>query len=484
LSIHSVVKPFRLKVDIMATTPTPAPAAAKFRIDVAMHDLLMHTSKAPLPPKPEGRTLPEPVFPQYPERLEDPGPEVAPERRRWGRKDIYRKARGWLFPYVRSRVLPGEFHPITAYLFLEYKCNLDCWYCWAYDNRIKGMTEDVARRSIDWLHDHGCRVLALMGGEPLLRPQFAHKVVYYAAKKGFWIYIGTNGRLLRPDVADRLGDAGVSVFNFALDSWDLKPSLPKAFVPAQENLQHVLRKQYVHGYMVFFNINICRNNLQDVRQLTDYAHDHRIATDYHINETPMLEQDEHFKHLAENPTYIRPQDWRDVDSLIDWIIEKNKAGYQMVNSVQRLQEMKAFVRMASGTDLKKLGWYGDGTNCNGHTAEILASMPGIVEDPNGEIHFTEWNCRAGQNNVIIRTDGTVAPCFPMYPSTFDWGNIAEPKFDQPQLKTMKKTCQRHCFSTLNHNLAYCYNDARVIKWLWSGIIKQRFRGGKVRSFED
>jgi hypothetical protein len=30
-----------------------------------------------------------------------------------------------------------------------------------------------------------------------LRPQFAHKVVYYAAKKGFWISIGTNGRLLR-----------------------------------------------------------------------------------------------------------------------------------------------------------------------------------------------------------------------------------------------------------------------------------------------
>jgi hypothetical protein len=42
-------------------------------------------------------------------------------------------------------------------------------------------------------------MLALMGGEPLLRPQFAHKVVPYAAQKGFWIYIGTNGRLLRDD---------------------------------------------------------------------------------------------------------------------------------------------------------------------------------------------------------------------------------------------------------------------------------------------
>jgi hypothetical protein len=89
--------------------------------------------------------------------------------------------------------------------------------------------------------------------------------------------------------------------------------------------------------MVFFNINICRNNHDDVRKLTEYAHAHRLATDYHINETPMLKQDEHFKHLNENPTYIRPEDWRAVDDLIEWIIEKNKAGYQMVNSVQRLR---------------------------------------------------------------------------------------------------------------------------------------------------
>jgi len=353
----------------------------------------------------------------------------------------------------------------------------------AYNNKVKGMTEDVARRSIDWLHDHGCRVLALMGGEPLLRPQFAHKVVYYAAKKGFWIYIGTNGRLLRPDVADRLGDAGASVFNFAVDSWDEKPSLPKAVVPVRKHLEHLLKKQYVYGYMVFFNMNICRNNTQDIRQLTEYAHDHRIATDYHINETPMLEQDEHFKHLSDNPTYIRPEDWPEIDLLVDWLIQKNKAGYQMVNSVQRLQEIKAFIRMASGADLKRLGWNGDGSGGNGNIAKRLVETPGIVQDANGELHFAEWNCRAGQNNVIIRTDGTVAPCFPMYASTFDWGNIDEHKFDGGQLAGMKKTCQQHCFSTLNHNLAYCYNDARVIKFVWTNLVKNRMKGC-ARSFED
>jgi hypothetical protein len=49
---------------------------------------------------------------------------------------------------------------------------------------------------------------------------------------------------------------------------------------------------------------------------------------------------------------------------------------------------------------------------------------------------------------------------------------------------MKDTCQRHCFSTLNHNLAYCYNDARIIKFLWNLTVTHRFRGGHAHSFED
>jgi hypothetical protein len=233
---------------------------------------------------------------------------------------------------------------------------------------------------------------------------------------------------------------------------------------------------------VFFNINICRNNHEDVKQLTEYARSKKLATDYHINETPMLEQDEHFKHLEENPTYIRPQDWRAVDDLIDWIIAKNKSGYQMVNSVQRLQEMKAFMRMSSGVDLRQVGWNGDGTGLNGEMSKALAGLPGIESDGNGGMRFTEWNCRGGQNNVIIRTDGTLGPCFPMYGSTFDWGNIDTPKFDDKQLGGMKSSCQRHCFSTLNHNLGYCYDDARVIKWLLKQA-KNGFKGG-AKSFED
>ncbi len=293
------------------------------------------------------------------------------------------------------------------------------------------MTEDVAKRSIDWLHSTTCRVLAFMGGEPLLRPQLVHKASYYAAKKGFWIYMPTNARLLRPDVIDRLADAGVAIFNFAVDGVDEKPGLPKALNPIREYFDYLIRKQYKYGYAVFFNINICRNNIEDVKQLTEIAREHGIATDYHINESPMIEQ-EHFKHYEANDTFIHRQDWPKVDELIDCLIQKNESGYKMVNSVKRLQDMKDFLR-------------------------------GKVEP---------WNCRAGQNSLIIRVDGTLAPCFPMYSATHDRGTIEKHKFEVPQLDEMKKSCQTHCFSTLNHNLGFCYNDARVINW----VLKQAAHG--------
>ncbi len=392
--------------------------------------------------------LPDPVFPQYPEKLGDvePDPKVLPKNGSPYRSSvtipmIRRALRGWLYPYVRSLVSPGDFHPIIAYLFTEWKCNLECHYCWAFDNRVKGMSESTARRSIDWLHDIGCRVLALMGGEVLLRPQFAHKVVYYAAKKGFWVYVPTNGRLMRNSTIDRLADAGVATINLAVDSVKDRPELPKALEPILSEFHYLIKKQYVYDYSVFFNINITRINLEDVKHLTEIAHDSGIATDYHINEPPMLEQ-KHFAHQNNNSTFNTKGDWPAVEDLIDWLIEKNKSGYKMVNSTRRLAEMKAFMK--------------------------------------GKLQ--EWDCRAGQNSLIIRTDGSLGPCFPMYSAACDWGTVKNPRMDPKQLSEMKQKCQPHCFSTLNHNLAYCYKASRAIKW----TLKQALRGfhGASGSFDD
>jgi MoaA/NifB/PqqE/SkfB family radical SAM enzyme len=386
--------------------------------------------------------LPEPIFPQHPHLLHDLTAEEITEhqkvvetgQRNWPASRILDNMKGWMFPYFKSRITPGDFQPIIAYLFTEWKCNLDCHYCWSYDNRVKGMTEDTARRAIDWLGSTPCRVLAPTGGEPLLRPDFVHKVIYYAAKKDFWIYLATNARLLRPPVIDHLADAGIATINFAVDCINEKPGLPKAFEHVASQFEYLVKRQYRYGYTVFFNTNICRTNIDDVKRLVEIAHDHGISMTFHVNEAPMMEQT-HFQHLHENDTYIRPQDFPVVDDLLDYLIDKQRQGYKMVDSIPRLQKMKRFMR-------------GEGEH---------------------------WGCRAGQNWLIIRTDGTVAPCFPMYNAKYDWGTVANHKFDVQQLSEMKKGCEPHCFSTLGYNVAYCYDVTRVMKWLWKQA-KHGFQG--------
>ena len=50
-------------------------------------------------------------------------------------------------------------------------------------------------------------------------------------QKGFWAYVPTNGRLMRPEVVDQLADAGVATFNLAVDSVEDRKELPKALQP-------------------------------------------------------------------------------------------------------------------------------------------------------------------------------------------------------------------------------------------------------------
>ncbi|UCF37242.1 MAG: radical SAM protein [Acidobacteriota bacterium] len=410
---------------------SPSTDQKTYRMDSEVQDGLRVSQerRRGLGPRSEPLNLPEAVFPLRPELKVNRMTEGE-----YRRLNGWRGWKAWGVPYFKSRWYAGQLRPIVAYLFTEYKCNLDCHYCWAYNNKIKGMTEDTARRSIDWLEEIGCRVLALMGGEPLLRWPFVHKVTQYAAKKGFFVYLATNGRLLRPKVIDRLGDSGIAVFNLAVDSVEERPELPKAIKPIWENFEYLVEMQRYYGYTAFLNINITAINLEDVKELTEIARTYRIATDYHINESPMMEQSD-FKHQRGNTTFILREHWEQVDALIDWILERHGAGYLMANPREQIANMKNMMRG----------------------------------------HVEPWRCRAGQNTLIIREDGTLAPCFPMYGATHDWGLTESPDFDLVQLDEMKTECNRHCFSTLNSIVGHCYDDRVVVKWLGKQV-KNRFRG--------
>jgi len=63
-----------------------------------------------------------------------------------------------------------------------------------------------------------------------------------------------------------------------------------------------------------------------------------------------------------------------------------------------------------------------------------------------------------------------------------WSARRNACFDPGELAAVKKNRQPHCFSTLDHNLAYCYKVSRTFKW----TMKQALHGfpGTTGSLED
>ncbi len=204
-----------------------------------------------------------------------------------------------------------------------------------------------------------------------------------------------------------------------------RKGLPKALLAIEPQFRYLVEQQEKYGYLIFFNINICGTNLKDVRLLTEIAHQNGIGTDYHLNEPPhAFVNTDHYKH-DEDSSAITPDKYEEADALLDWLIEKQRAGWPMVNSIEHLRTFKGRMR--------------------------------------GEIGA--WDCRAGQNGALIRTDGTLSPCFDMICYEHDWGRIGQPRFDQAELAELKKRCMSLCSSTCFHTMGFYYKLAAVPEWV-------------------
>jgi MoaA/NifB/PqqE/SkfB family radical SAM enzyme len=340
-----------------------------------------------------------------------------------------RAIRRWVVPYLNSRIRPGEFRPVLCYLYTDWKCNIDCHYCFQYNNDQSGMTLETARSAIDWLKSVGCRVVPLMGGEPLVRKDFVLEVIRYASGQGFFVYLPTNGYLMDRPFIDEMGRAGVAAVNLAVDCVAPRKGLPKALLNIEPQFRYLVEQQKKYGYLLFFNINICRTNIKDVKLLTEIAHQNKIGTDYHLNEPPHgFVNTDHYQH-KDDGLHITPDRFEEVDELLDWLIEKQLQGWPMVNAVEHLRAFKDRMR-----------------------GRLLP-----------------WDCRAGINGALIRPDGTLSPCFDMITHDADWGRIWDERFDRQRLEKLKEQCRPLCSSTCFHTMGHYYQLATIPQWVGKHI---------------
>ena len=114
---------------------------------------------------------------------------------------------------------PGSTRPPVVIWNVLRRCNLTCQHCYSTsaDVDFKGELDTTeALDVIDQLDEAGVRVLVLSGGEPLMRPDI-FQLSRYAASKGFYVALSTNGTLINEGNIDEIADMGYDYVGISID---------------------------------------------------------------------------------------------------------------------------------------------------------------------------------------------------------------------------------------------------------------------------
>ena len=85
--------------------------------------------------------------------------------------------------------------PVTIGWCITYRCNLNCAYCGRSSIQLDEISTEEALQLVDEMADAGVEVVALGGGEPLLREDLG-AIARRMKEKGFYISLDTNGTLI------------------------------------------------------------------------------------------------------------------------------------------------------------------------------------------------------------------------------------------------------------------------------------------------
>lgn len=174
------------------------------------------------------------------------------------------------FWYRTARNLIARHRPYFAHLAFTHRCNLRCRYCHIPEERVEEQDTEGMKRLIDRLDQIGIAVLSISGGgEPLLRPDFA-VLVKYAADKGLYTKITSNGTMPRSKyqelLASRISEIAISLDGVQGNDLPYSHTGPKIL----ETLSF-LNDNLPRGKVLTINVTISSANRAQVGQIVTYC---------------------------------------------------------------------------------------------------------------------------------------------------------------------------------------------------------------------
>ncbi len=170
-------------------------------------------------------------------------------------------------------------------LYLTTNCQMDCSFCgaWYRSGAPSQIPYEKACEILDAAARNGYRFLSLSGGEPFLHRDLA-KITQYAAARGFFVSIFTNGLLIDKKRLDAFGSTAVNI-RVSLHTLNRERH---ARITGSDTLPRVLDAiQQLRERAMYFSLatTVYDVNLQDIGGLADFAVENRAAS---IRFTPVF----------------------------------------------------------------------------------------------------------------------------------------------------------------------------------------------------
>ena len=267
------------------------------------------------------------------------------------------------FSWLTNRAITTDVITVS----MTKKCNLNCTYCWDYDNRenIQEMkTEDIFK-IIDSTKKMGAKVFNVLGGEPFVRKDTV-EIIQYALNADLNVTVTTNGTLITEEKCEAIvknAAFGRLTFHVSLDGHNEEENdyvrnrgSFKKTIKVIEAIQKY-RALYKTGVGLIINTVISRNNYKSMMKQLILCRELKADCVCYI--TPTIAADEVRFGMERRKLIIQEKEFAELDLSIDELMkEKLKNPKDILNNCESLSQFKMFYRRQLEAQEKYFNNYG------------------------------------------------------------------------------------------------------------------------------
>ncbi|MDD4939432.1 MAG: radical SAM protein [Candidatus Omnitrophica bacterium] len=248
-----------------------------------------------------------------------------------------------------TQIIPKR---IFCCIGISQECIFKCKMCFFWKNKYERTEQEPTLQEwynfISLLADLGENTVEinLAGGEPLLDERNL-KLVDFAAKKGVYTSLSSNGFLINKEMASSIARSGLDVIGISLDgidenTHDFLRGVQGSYDKIMKGIDHLER--HCGHLTIGIQTVISDRNLDEVIRLTEWVNAHRRiryivfqAIEHPFNTPLDLEW-----HNKSEYAFLWPRDTHRVNNVIDELIRLKGSGYKITNPVSQLEIFKAY----------------------------------------------------------------------------------------------------------------------------------------------